>query len=81
MLHLHLRSKVVVLLTVYTSVGAAVVQSTKALPFGVRAPDRWTFITVSLVLTAAAVLASHVPARLASRLTPMVALRYSVISS
>lgn len=55
---------------------AAVVQLMKALLFGVSPLDPWTFITVPLVLALAAALASHVPARRASRLDPMVALRY-----
>lgn len=55
---------------------SAVVQFMKALLFGVSPLDPWTFITVPLVLVAAAVLASHVPARRASRLDPTVALRY-----
>jgi predicted permease len=54
---------------------SAVVQLIKALLFGVSPLDPWTFITVPLVLTAAAVLASHLPARRASRLDPIVALR------
>lgn len=55
---------------------SALVQLMKALLFGVSPLDPWTFITVPLVLTAAAVLASHVPARRASGLNPIVALRY-----
>ena len=55
---------------------SAIVQLMKALLFGVSPLDPWTFITVPLVLALAAVLASHVPARRASRLDPMVALRY-----
>jgi putative ABC transport system permease protein len=55
---------------------SALVQLMKALLFGVRPLDPWTFITVPLVLTAAAVLASHLPASRASRLDPVVALRY-----
>ena len=55
---------------------SAVVQLMKALLFGVSPLDPWTFITVPLILTAAAVLASHLPARRASRLDPIVALRY-----
>ena len=38
--------------------------------------DPWTFIIVPLVLTVAAVLASHLPARRASNVDPVVALRY-----
>ncbi|HEY6337161.1 MAG TPA: ABC transporter permease [Candidatus Sulfotelmatobacter sp.] len=55
---------------------AAVAQFMKALLFGVSPLDPWTFILVPIVLTAAAALASHVPARRASRLDPIVALRY-----
>jgi hypothetical protein len=55
---------------------SAVVQLMKALLFGISPLDPWTFITVPLILTAAAVLASHLPARRASRLDPIVALRY-----
>jgi ABC-type lipoprotein release transport system permease subunit len=51
------------------------VQLMKALLFGVSPLDPWTFITVPLVLAAAAVIASHVPARRACRLDPIVALR------
>lgn len=54
---------------------SAVVQLMKSLLFGVSPLDPWTFITVPLVLTTAAVFASHLPARRASRLNPMVALR------
>ena len=54
---------------------SAVAQLMKALLFGVSPLDPWTFITVPLVLTAAAVLASHLPARRASSLDPMRALR------
>ena len=56
-------------------VASAVVQLMKALLFGIRPVDPWTFITVPLLLTVAAVLASHVPARRASSLDPMAALR------
>lgn len=55
---------------------SALVQLMKALLFGVSPLDPWTFIVVPVVLAAAAVLASHVPAGRASRLDPMVALRY-----
>jgi macrolide transport system ATP-binding/permease protein len=47
-----------------------------SLLFEVRPADPLTFLGVSLVLFAAAVLACYVPARRAMRVAPMVALRY-----
>lgn len=55
---------------------SALVQLMKALLFGVSPLDPWTFIAVALVLAAAAVFASHLPARRAAKLDPIVALRY-----
>jgi predicted permease len=55
---------------------SAVVQLMKALLFGIRPLDPWTFSTVPLVLTVAALLASHLPARRAANVDPMEALRY-----
>jgi ABC-type lipoprotein release transport system permease subunit len=43
--------------------------------FGVEAADPWTLGAVALVITVVAGAATHLPARRASRMDPMLALR------
>jgi len=54
-------------------VGARLIRS---ILYGVRPTDMATFFVVSVILAAVALIASYLPARRASRVDPMVALRY-----
>jgi putative ABC transport system permease protein len=47
-----------------------------SLLFDVKPWDPWTFASVSMLLAAVAFAASYIPARRATRVDPMIALRY-----
>ncbi|HXU39087.1 MAG TPA: ABC transporter permease [Blastocatellia bacterium] len=48
----------------------------ETLLFGVSARDLWTFVLIPFVLAAFAFVSSYIPARKATRVDPMIALRY-----
>jgi putative ABC transport system permease protein len=62
-------------MTLGTLASGAMVQSASSLLFGVTPRDPVTFAGMSLMLIVVALTAGYLPARRASRIDPMVALR------
>ncbi|PYX92252.1 MAG: permease, partial [Acidobacteria bacterium] len=59
-----------------TSVSLAVVRLLGTWVFGISPSDPWSFLIAVVVLALAALFASYIPARRATKVDPMVALRY-----
>jgi ABC-type antimicrobial peptide transport system permease subunit len=58
-----------------TAASLAISNLIASLLFGTEATDRTTFLSMTLLLLIVALLAGYIPARRASRINPMVALR------
>jgi ABC-type lipoprotein release transport system permease subunit len=63
-------------LAIGVSGALALTRFLSTLLYGIEPTDARTFFIVSLILTAVALIASYIPARRATRVDPLVALRY-----
>jgi putative ABC transport system permease protein len=63
-------------LAIGVSGALALTRFLSTLLYGIEPTDALTFFVVSLILTAVAFIASYIPARRATRVDPLVALRY-----